>query len=297
MGLLASAVALALACGQSAFAETETAEAAPAAEAQTSPAPAADTTTSPGAEGRARAEQRQAEAMEERSRRYEDLRERAAEVGLDLPETPPWEQGMPQMPEMPMMPEMPEMPGMSGMPAPMSFAERNAVRDERYADLRERAAEAGIELPEVPIWNLSSAEERKAYMETMRDLTTEQRRTLHKLRWEAMRSRAAERGMELPEQAPWEERMKEREAQQERWESYRETVEAMTDEQREAAAAIYGRSPFPADPSGEPFGTAPGKPFHGPMMPPCGGPSYDQGVPPFGPGYYRGPVAPYGSGY
>ncbi|AGA90002.1 hypothetical protein Thimo_1204 [Thioflavicoccus mobilis 8321] len=307
LGLLASAVALALACGSTAWAETQATSQSPAAETTTATADkteaAAPVDGDPRAAGRARMEQRHAEAMAERDRRYAELRERAAEVGLDLPETPPWEQSMPQPPQMPEMPGMPQPPAMPQMPtempgmaAPerMTRADWDKQRDERYAKLREQAAEKGIELPEKPLWQRPSPAERRAYMETMRELTTEQRRTLHELRWEAMRDRAAERGMELPESPPWEQMMKEREAMQARWKAYRETVAAMTDEQREAAAAVYG-SPFGLDDDGFTPGPS-GRPYP-PMMPPRGGPDYDQGMAPFQPDYRRGPTPPYGSGY
>lgn len=294
LGLLASAVTLALACGSTAWAEAQATTETPAAET-TAPAdqtPAAmPTETDPRAAGRARIEQRRAEAMAERERRYEELRAQAAEVGIDLPEAPPWAQAMPQPPE---MPAFPELPGLTE-PAPISRADWNKQREERWAALRERATEKGIELPERPLWQLTSPEERQTHVETMRKLTPEQRRTLHALRWEMMREQAAERGMELPESPPWERMMKEREAMQERWKGYRETVEAMTPEQREAAAAVYG-TPFGPD-RDAPYGAAPGGFQYPPMLPPCGGPAHDQGMPPFHPSYRQEPTPPYGSGY
>jgi hypothetical protein len=315
LGLLASAIALALAYGPTAWAETQSANEAPAAEA----APPTDQTQPPApaeADPRARIEQRRAEAMAERERRYEELRAQAAEVGIDLPAAPPWAQtrpqppAMPDMPQAPQMPDMPEWPAAPGMPPSMmerpgmappassSRAEWDEQREARWTALRERAAEKDIELPEKPLWQLTSPEERQAHAETMRNLTPEQRRTLHALRWEMMRAQAAERGMELPESPPWEQMMKEREAMQERWKGYRETVEAMTPEQREAAAAIFG-SPFGPDGDNH-YGAGPGSFQHPPMMPPQGGPGYDQGMPPSHPGlpgHPQGPTPPYGSGY
>lgn len=280
-----AALAVALAFGQMARAEGEAAPAvqpaAPAA-AGSEGAPGA-APTDPLAASRARAEQRRAEAMAERDRRYEELRARAAEVGLELPQTPPWDQPWDQ--EMPQPPTMPMMPGLAP-PAPLTAAERDAQREEGYAKMRARAAEAGIELPETPPWQLKTPEAHQAYRDAMRKLTPEQRQTLHRLRWEEMRSRARDRGVELPESPPWEQAQKRREAMQERWQAYRETVAAMTDEQREAAAAIFGAGPLP----------------YPPMMGSCDGlddgPGYDQGRPPFGPSAYpQGPTPPYGSGY
>lgn len=332
--LLASAIALALTCGQAALADNhEAADAAPAADetaATPSEAPATDaakaTASDAHAASRARAEQRYAEAMADRERRYQDLRERAAEVGLELPETPPWEQDMPQMPAMPRMmdrapgmprmamppmampempempdmtmPEMPEMPDMAmpdfASPMPMSLAER----EESYADLRARAAEMDIQLPETPIWKLSTMEERQAHMEMMRNLTPEQHRALHQLRWETMRARAAEQGMDLPEQAPWETMMEKRAAQKEKYQGYLETVEGLTEEQREAAAAVYGhRRPYSLGMGEMPYRHGMRPHCRTPRMSPYAGRPYDQGRPSFGPRPYPQPMAPYGSQY
>jgi hypothetical protein len=59
-------------------------------------------------------------------------------------------------------------------------------------------------------------------------------------RWEAMRERAAENGVELPETPPWKAREERFKAMQERMEQYRETIEQLTDEQKEAVMAIFG---------------------------------------------------------
>jgi hypothetical protein len=145
---------------------------------------------------REKMEKRHAEAMAERNKRYAELRKHAAEVGLELPETPPWEQtGMPDMPAMPAMPE-----GMSTrmMPRPAQ-------------------------------------------------MTDEDREAMRQQRWEAMRARAAERGMELPETPPWEAAEQRRKEMQERFEQYRATIDAMTEEQKEAIKAIFGGSRAPME--------------------------------------------------
>ncbi len=292
LGLAVSVFALALAVGHAALAQ---AQMAPVNEPPTQglPGTQAGTATTPPsqdplAESRAPTDERYAEAMAERDQRYQDLRQRAAEVGMELPETPPWEQDMPQPPMMPHM----------APPARLTPAERNTLRDERYAATRERAAEIGIELPETPPWKLTTPAERQAYRETMRNLTPDQRLALHRLRWEEMRGRAKERGIELPESPPWERAQQHREAMEERWRSYRETVEALTEEQREAAAAVFGGAPFGPDPFDDLGDAGPGRMPCPPMMGPCDGPGYDQGRAPFGPpGYPQGPTPPYGSGY
>lgn len=157
---------------------------------------------------RAEMDQRRAEAMAEREKRYAELRERAAEVGLELPETPPWAQaGMPDMPAPPAMPE-----GMMQRPAPMTKEERQAMREKR---------------------------------------------------WEEMRARATERGMELPETPPWEAAEQRRKEMMERYEQYRATIEAMTDEQKEAISALFNNARRPMAPQampyyGHPHGYGPG---------------------------------------
>jgi hypothetical protein len=212
---LTSAAALSLALGQ-AVAQTEAAAPpaaaapaaapAPATKAPESAAPAVETaapaaaasapapTASTGADAmREKMEQRHAEAMAERDKRYAELRQHAAEVGIELPETPPWEQA--GMPEMPAMPEgMPA--GMMPRPAQMTDEERQAMREKR---------------------------------------------------WEAMRARAAERGMELPETPPWEAAEQRRKEMQERFEQYRATIDAMSDEQKEAIKAIFGSARAPME--------------------------------------------------
>jgi len=204
---LTSAAALSLALGQ-ATAQTDAAapptatapaaSAAPAAPAKTAPAKTAPAAAAPaaapaapsGADAmREKMEKRHAEAMAERNKRYAALRKQAAEVGLELPETPPWEKtGMPDRPAMPA--------GRMRHPAQMTDEDRNAMREQR---------------------------------------------------WEAMRARAAERGMELPETPPWEAAEQRRKEMQERFEQYRATIDAMSEEQKEAVKAMFGGSRAPME--------------------------------------------------
>jgi pyruvate/2-oxoglutarate dehydrogenase complex dihydrolipoamide acyltransferase (E2) component len=103
--MLASAATMSLAFGQ-VIAQTQTSGEEPPATPAPAAAPAEPATPATGDAGtmRAQMEQRHAEAMAERDKRYADLRQRAAEVGLELPETPPWAQyGMPDMPTPPAM--------------------------------------------------------------------------------------------------------------------------------------------------------------------------------------------------
>jgi hypothetical protein len=139
----------------------------------------------------ARIRKKEAKMLKDRDRRYQDLRKRAAEVGLDLPETPPWEQPGMEPPEMPMP------PGKATPPwTPMSSAERQkewekirnmtpeereAMREERWQEMRKRAKAQGVDLPETPPWK--EAEKRRAaarakwqvYQKIVDGLTPEQK--------------------------------------------------------------------------------------------------------------------------
>jgi hypothetical protein len=231
---IASAAALTLALG-TASAETPAApagEAAPApaeaAPAAPAAAPAAGEATAPAGPEAARAamEKRYAAAMEERAKRYEELRKRAGEIGMTLPETPPWEQS--GMPAMPMPPAMPEGmgPDATATQTPMTPEEREEMREKFWEETRARAAEKGVELPETPPW-VAAQERRKEMME--------------------------------------------------RYEAYRATIEAMTDEQKEAISALFGNQ------SRMPMGRQ-GMPGYGPR---CGQPGSCGGWP--GYGGMRGP--------
>ena len=227
------------------------AEPAPAAEAPaTTEAPAA--TPTPAEIARSRAEARQARRAEqdaERNQRYVELRQRAAEVGLELPETPPWEAAMP---------DAPAMPSQAGAAAP----DWQAMRQEREA-MRER----------------------------FKSMTPEERKAMRDAHWQKMRERAAERGMEMPETPPWEEAEKRYKAAQEQFDRYRKIVDEMTEEQLEAARALFGHSedmPQPMQPM------APQMPRQMPPQMPQGGYGYGYGpqggYPGYGP-YQGGPGA------
>jgi hypothetical protein len=232
---------------------------------QASPAaapPAAAPAPTPGAAAQAEAEERRAAMMAERVKRYEELRASAAAIGLSLPETPPWESVAPSMPEPPAMPE------------------RRGMSPEDIEAMREQ---------------------RRAMREQMQSMTPEERRAMRDAHWQQMRADAAERGIEMPETPPWVEAEQRRKEMEEKFEQYRKTVEAMSEEQIEAARALFGGPPpmpeFPSMPprgygygygpqggypGPMPYKGEPGGMGHPPMMPPFGGPGYDQGPPPQG---------------
>jgi hypothetical protein len=231
-----------------------------AAEAQSEEA--APKMPSSGEAARAKADERRAAMMAEREKRYEELRASAAEIGLELPAIPPWDASEWSVPPMPELPAIPQRRGMSP-------EDIEAMRQQRQ-EMREQ----------------------------MRSMTPEERRVVREAHWQQMRADAAERGIEMPETPPWAEAEQRRKEIQEQFEQYRKTLDAMTEEQIEAARAIFGSAPpvpeFPSMPpqGGYRYGPQGGYPGFGgypgdqggmgypPMMPRFGGPGYDQGPPP-----------------
>ncbi len=131
-------------------------------------------------------EERWESRRKELNERYLELRARAVAAGMELPETPVWDRAAdmtpPAMPERPTMPAAPEHP-LGSMPEPsmprawgrgmgpgrmlmsdeerranrealstMTQEEREAFRAKHYQEMRARAAEKGMELPETPPW-------------------------------------------------------------------------------------------------------------------------------------------------
>ena len=130
--------------------------------------------------------------------------------------------------------------------------------------------------------------EHMAMREKMRTMTPEERKAMRETHWKEMRARAAERGIEMPETPPWVEAEQRYKAAQEQFAKYRQTVEAMTPEQVEAARAVFGRrGPGMQGPTGP-------MPPMGPRPPmPQGGYGYGYGYGPEGGvgegGYWGGP--------
>lgn len=148
------------------------------------------------------------------------------------------------------------------------------------------------ETPEAMMQELSRRyEELRAQFDKMREMAREERERARDERWAEQRERLAEYGVELPEMPPWREAEERREAMREQWESYRATVDAMTDEQKAAAQAIFGKAK--STPMQQPM--PPCHPMCGQGAPMCG-----QGMPatrayPKGPGMYaQPPMQPYG---
>ncbi|MGD9171689.1 MAG: hypothetical protein PVI97_16820, partial [Candidatus Thiodiazotropha sp.] len=79
-----------------------------------------------------------------REEQYQALKKRAEEAGVMLPESPPWRSEMGQM----MSPSMQERMAHRKEMMSMSREERDAYRQQRYQEMRARADEMGIEMPE-----------------------------------------------------------------------------------------------------------------------------------------------------
>jgi hypothetical protein len=212
----ASSAALALTLSQTMListalaAETQTAPAQTAQPAAPAQYPGQGQAATPAETARARAEERQAAMLEQRKKRYQDLRASAAEIGVEMPETPPWEAAWSEMPAMPVPPDM--------TAQTEKWQEDDAAMRQWREDMQARTRER------------------------MRTMTPEERQAMREERWKRMRAEAAERGVEMPETPPWVEAEKRRQEMAERFEQYRKTVEQMTDEQREAAKAVFGRA-------------------------------------------------------
>ncbi len=160
----ASVAVLTLVLGQAALMN-----AALAAEPQAAGAPAAAPTAAvtaqpPAAATPDRAGESQASALAERRQRYDALRASAAEIGVALPENPPWETGRFGRSDL------------SERMRGLSPEERQAMRETRWQQMRAEAAERGIEMPETPPW--VEAEKRR---QEMQERFTQYRKTIEQM--------------------------------------------------------------------------------------------------------------------
>ena len=77
----------------------------------------------------------------------------------------------------------------------------------------------------------------------MQGASPEERQAARAETYKQLRERAKAQGIDLPETPPWEQAQQRRKAMQEKWDAYRKQVDAMTEEQREAARAIFSGRP------------------------------------------------------
>jgi hypothetical protein len=119
----------------------------------------------------------------ERDAKYEELKKRAEESGVMLPDIPPWrEREAMRDPRPDHAARMERMKKMHSM----TPEERDAIRMERYQEMRERAAEKGMELPETPRWKLREDEWAK-HQEVLKGMTDEERAACHAMHRRHMR--------------------------------------------------------------------------------------------------------------
>ena len=148
------------------------------------------------------------------------------------------------------------MPEVNGLLAMQAMRER----------AKQRASAEGLD--QAP-WNMETAEEHRTQMEKMRNATPGERAALRDEHWAEMRERAAAQGITMPETPPWKEAEQRCEARKAQWESYRKIIDQMTEEQRQAAEAIFGQPPMPPMgrdmnppmPYGQDFGAPPARPY------------------------------------
>jgi hypothetical protein len=171
----------------------------------------------------------------------------------------------------------------------MTMEERWKAREKRYEELKKRAEEAGVMLPETPPWQEREAmmapppemQKRMEHMKKMQAMTPEERDAFRMERYQEMRERAAEIGMELPETPPWKQRQAMMDAE---WAKQLEVIKGMTDEERDACHAMHRRHM-------REMGR--GQMKRGPgMYPPA--PAYDRPSPGYG-GYGPYPYGPRGN--
>ncbi|MEJ2456408.1 MAG: hypothetical protein P8103_19975 [Candidatus Thiodiazotropha sp.] len=130
-------------------------------------------------------------------------------------------------------------------PRAAAMQQRWREREARYEDLKQRAKEVGVMLPEDPPWKSSSMgampedmAERMQRHQAMMSMTPEERMAAREEYYKEMQARAKERGMDLPDTPPWKARQS---AMDEAWEKHRAVIDGMTDEERAACHAMHQR--------------------------------------------------------
>ncbi|MEJ2692192.1 MAG: hypothetical protein P8166_03815 [Candidatus Thiodiazotropha sp.] len=168
-----------------------------------------------------------------------------------------------------------------------AMQERWRERDARYEELKQRAKEVGVMLPEDPPWKSARQEmmpglsERMQRHKKMMSMSPEERMAIHDAHREEARVHAEERGFERPDRSSWEAA---RAAREEEWAKHKAAIDGMSDEERAACHAMHRRhmDSMPERPMMRGPATGPG------MMGPGGmQPGWAPGA--MGPGYGYGP--------
>ncbi|QYZ67987.1 MAG: hypothetical protein OI74_14655 [Gammaproteobacteria bacterium (ex Lamellibrachia satsuma)] len=154
--------------------------------------------------------------------------------------------------------------------------------------MQKRALESGVLLPDHPSWMEKpgvadlrpSMEERMERMKALRNMDPDERDAYRLERYQEMRERAAEVGLDLPEKPPWKDRPARPElSQDDEWARQQAVIDGMTPEERAACHAMHRRHM-------RQMGPGRGMMQH-PQMPAMPGRG-------FGPGRMMGPGAGYG---
>ncbi|RDH86629.1 MAG: hypothetical protein DIZ78_06905 [endosymbiont of Escarpia spicata] len=170
------------------------------------PAPVAAAPAGRGMMEHHRSMQSMEERMKAREKRYEALQKRALESGVLLPDHPSWME-KPEVADL--RPSMEERMERMKSLRNMNPEERDAYRLERYQDMRERAAEVGLDLPEMPPWKdrparpeLNQDDEWARQQAVIDGMTPEERAACHAMHRRHMRQMGPGRGMMQPPQMP-----------------------------------------------------------------------------------------------
>lgn len=134
----------------------------------------------------------------EREARYEALKQRAKEAGVMLPDEPPWKSA-----RMGKMPDMSEHMKRHQAMMEMTPEERMAAREAHYEEMRARAKERGVELPETPPWEArqnAMDEEWAKHQAVIDGMSDEERAACHAMHRRHMMKR--ERPQRPPMQGP-----------------------------------------------------------------------------------------------
>jgi hypothetical protein len=118
------------------------------------------------------------ERWNEREQRYQVLRKRAEEAGVMLPAHPSWLSAQKEA----FRPTMQARRAHHQKMMAMSPEERDAYRQERYQEMREKAQKQGVEIPETPAWaapRQAMEEEWARHQEVIEKMTPEERAACH----------------------------------------------------------------------------------------------------------------------
>jgi hypothetical protein len=167
-----------------------------------------------------------------------------------------------------------------------AMQQRMDERDARYEDLKARAREVGVMLPEDPPWKSTGMgmrpdmAERMQRHQTMMSMSPEERMAAREKHYKEMQARAKERGFDMPDTPLWEARQS---VMDEEWAKHQAVIDGMTDEERAACHAMHRRHmgmmrrELPQRPMMRGPGMGPG------MMEPGWGPGYGYGSNPYAP--------------